>query len=95
LCILPALAICQTTPFEASGGKESATYEQCIKYYHQLGKASAKLSIKQMGMSDARYPYDVVMFSNDGKADPAVWHAQHKTVILIVNGIHPGEPDGN
>src|SRR5258707_13571527 len=47
-----------------------------------------------MGMSDAGYPYHVVLFSNDGTADPAAWHRQHKAVILINNGIHPGEPDG-
>jgi hypothetical protein len=27
-------------------------------------------------------------------ADPAAWHRAHKVVILINNGIHPGEPDG-
>src|SRR5260370_42540519 len=47
-----------------------------------------------MGIRDAGYAYHVVLYSNDGSADPAVWRRQHKVVILINNGIHPGEPDG-
>ncbi len=47
-----------------------------------------------MGPTDAGYPLHLVMISNDGKFDPAVWHRQSKVVILINNGIHPGEPDG-
>ena len=59
-----------------------------------LDKASPRLLLKEMGMSDAGYPLHLALFSNDGKFNPATWHAQHKTVILINNGIHPGEPDG-
>src|SRR5580704_17931448 len=95
-----ALIICslicksQTTPFEKSNGKETATYFEAISFYKELDKASAKISIKEMGMSDAGYPFHVVLFSNDGKFDPKIWHLQNKIVILINNGIHPGEPDG-
>ncbi len=92
--IIPSFIFCQQTTFEKSNGTETATFFDCINYYKALEKASAKISIKEMGMSDAGYPYDVVLYSNDGKFDPTVWHQQHKIVILINNGIHPGEPDG-
>jgi len=84
----------QETPFERSGGKQTATYAECIAFYKDLDKRSPRLAIREMGMSDAGYPYHVVLYSNDGVADPAAWHRQHKLVILINNGIHPGEPDG-
>src|SRR5579872_6522612 len=87
-------AAAQTTPFERSNGTQTATYAECIAFYKQLDKLSPALSIREMGMSDAGYPYHLVLYSNDGVADPAVWHRQHKVVILINNGIHPGEPDG-
>lgn len=87
-------AAAQETPFERSAGKQTATYAQCIAFYKDLDKRSPRLSIREMGMSDAGYPYHLVLYSNDGVADPAVWHKQHKLVILINNGIHPGEPDG-
>lgn len=82
------------TPFERSAGKQTATYAECIAFYQQLDKLSPALSIRVMGMSDAGYPYHVVLYCNDGTADPAQWHRQHKVVFLINNGIHPGEPDG-
>ena len=82
------------TPFERSNGTETATYGECIAFYRQLDKMSSKLSIKEMGTSDAGYPYHLVLYSNDGQPDPVLWHRQHKVVLLINNGIHPGEPDG-
>jgi len=88
------LASAQETPFERSAGKQTATYAECIAFYKELDKRSPSLSIREMGMSDAGYPYHVVLYSNDGVADPAVWRRQRKVVILINNGIHPGEPDG-
>jgi hypothetical protein len=82
------------TPFEQSQGLQTTTYFQCIDFYTHLAKTSQKMSIKQMGMSDAGYPYHIILYSNDGKFDPAEWHLQNKIVLLILNGIHPGEPDG-
>ena len=95
--LLITFALCvraQETPFERSGGKQTATYAECIAFYKDLDKRSPRLSVREIGMSDAGYPYHVVFYSNDGVTDPAVWHRQHKLVILINNGIHPGEPDG-
>src|ERR1700727_742412 len=94
--LFPLFAVAQApqTPFERSGRTQTATYSECIAFYQQLDKLSPALSIRETGMSDAGYPYHVVLFSNDGVADPAVWHKQHKIVLLINNGIHPGEPDG-
>jgi hypothetical protein len=94
--LFPLFAVAQgpQTPFERSGGTQTATYSECIAFYQQLDKLSPALSIRVMGMSDAGYPYPLVLYSNDGTADPAIWHRKHKAVILINNGIHPGEPDG-
>ena len=96
LSLLSCFAFSQSpiTPFEKSDGKETATYSECINYYKKLDHASNKISIKIMGMSDAGYPYHVVLYSNDGQFNPAQWHAKHKLVLLVINGIHPGEPDG-
>ncbi|MHA4809684.1 M14 family metallopeptidase [Flavitalea flava] len=83
-----------STPFERSKGTRTATYAECIRFYRQLDKISPNLSIREMGMSDAGYPYHLVLYSNDGHFEPDTWHRQHKIVLLINNGIHPGEPDG-
>ncbi|MFM6924102.1 MAG: M14 family metallopeptidase [Ferruginibacter sp.] len=84
----------QQCRFEKTNGLESATYFEAIDWYKNLDKASTKVLVKEMGMSDAGYPLHLVMVSNDGKFDAAQWHKQNKAVILINNGIHPGEPDG-
>ena len=82
------------TPFERSGGRQTTTYFECIDFYKKLDQLSPRLSIRTMGISDAGYPYHLLLYSNDGSADPVLWRKQHKVVLLINNGIHPGEPDG-
>ena len=82
------------TVFEKSKGTKTPEYADIISFYTKLDKASPKLLLKELGMSDAGYPLHLVLFSNDGSFDPNKWHAQNKTVLLINNGIHPGEPDG-
>ncbi|HVZ97891.1 MAG TPA: M14 family metallopeptidase [Chitinophagaceae bacterium] len=84
----------QQTEFEKSNGIRTATYFQAISFYKNLAKSSKKIVVKEKGPTDAGYPLHLVMISNDGKFDPGVWHRQNKVVILINNGIHPGEPDG-
>ncbi|MFZ9718580.1 MAG: M14 family metallopeptidase [Chitinophagaceae bacterium] len=82
------------TPYEKSKGNETATYAETIEFYQRLDAASPKVTLKTMGATDAGLPLHLVMVSTDGSADPAQWHRQNKAVLLIINGIHPGEPDG-
>ena len=84
----------QQCRFEKTNGLESATYFEAIDWYKNLDKISSKVLVKEMGMSDAGYPLHLVLVSNHGKFEAALWHKQNKAVILINNGIHPGEPDG-
>lgn len=94
LMFLFSSANAQLTPYEKGGKNITATYSECIAYYQQLDKRSNIVQVKTMGPSDAGYPLHLVLVSKDGKFDPVAWHKQNKTVILINNGIHPGEPDG-
>lgn len=82
------------TIFEQSAGKQTVTYEECIRYYTALDAAYSTIQIKQFGLTDAGYPLHLVLFSNDRTHDPTIWHKKNKLVIMINNGIHPGEPDG-
>jgi hypothetical protein len=84
----------QQCRFEKSNGKESATYFEAIEWYKQLDKTSPQVQLKQMGSTDAGYPLHLVLVSNDAKFEVAKWRQQKKVIILINNGIHPGEPDG-
>ena len=84
----------QQSPFEKSNGNVSATYFEAIDWYKNLAKISPLVFVKEMGQTDAGYPLHLVLISNDGKFDPKEWHRQNKIILLINNGIHPGEPDG-
>lgn len=82
------------TPYERSKTEETATYEQCIEFYKSLEKKFPTIKRKVFGPTDAGLPLEIVMYSADKQFDPINWHKQGKVVILVNNGIHPGEPDG-
>ncbi len=82
------------TTYEKSGGKESATYFETINYYEQLAASFKNIQIRKFDTTDAGYPLHLVMFSTDKGSDRRKLDKQDKIVILINNGIHPGEPDG-
>lgn len=82
------------TPFESSEGKKTATYFECIHYYQKLAVQFPSIKILNGDTTDSGYPLQLVLFSADKNFNAAIWHKQHKVVVLINNGIHPGEPDG-
>jgi len=83
-----------TTKFEQSGGKESPTYPEITNWWQKLDEKSGKIKMLTMGMTDAGYPLHLVVVSNNGDYNFDNIHKNNKRVILINNGIHPGEPDG-
>jgi hypothetical protein len=82
-----------TTVFETSDGKATVTYEQCIQFYQQLAKQSAKVQLHRFDTTDAGEPLHVVLLSNQ-MVDIKKVALTGKLVVLVNNGIHPGEPDG-
>ncbi len=94
ISFLSTASFAQLTRFEKSDGKESATYFETIDYYRQLDKSYPQILLKEMGSTDAGYNLHIVLFSANGSFDTAVWRKQNKVIILVNNGIHPGEPDG-
>lgn len=84
----------QQTLFEKSGGTKTPTYFEVIDFYKNLASRSSKIKIVEKGMTDAGYPLHVILLDNNRVFDPAQWHASGKVVLMINNGIHPGEPDG-
>ena len=77
------------TGFEKSNGKTSATYKELISFYQRLDKTYETIKMEEVGTTDSYYPLHVVYYSKDKS-----FETKNKIVILINNGIHPGEPDG-
>lgn len=96
LCLLCIKVPAQNfeTDFERSNGRRSATYEALIPFYQRLDEKYATIKMEEAGSTDSYYPLHVVYYSKDGKFDVNAWKADNKLVVLINNGIHPGEPDG-
>lgn len=90
LCYTQDLA----TRYEKTNGRETATYTEVIQYYQQLAKRFPQIHIQAVGSTDAGFPLHLVTYSPGRNFDFKSLHKQNKRVILINNGIHPGEPDG-
>ncbi|MGX5817789.1 M14 family metallopeptidase [Chitinophaga lutea] len=82
------------TRYERSAGKETATYFECIAYYKMLAARFPQLKLMEMGPTDAGYPLHLAVLSRDRDFSFESLRRKNKRVILINNGIHPGEPDG-
>nr|WP_294904765.1 M14 family metallopeptidase [uncultured Lacibacter sp.] len=89
-----ATAQLPVTRYETSKGKESVTYYEAIDAWKQIDKASPLVSMMTMGPTDANEPLHLVLVSTDQTFKAEQWQQKNKVVILINNGIHPGEPDG-
>ncbi len=81
------------THFEKSEGIETVTYEQAIKFYRDLSNAYPEISIQEIGETDSGKPLHIVTLNNEFQFDFSEIH-KNKRIILINNGIHPGESDG-
>ncbi len=82
------------TPFEKSNGLKTATYQQVINYYQKLAKIFPEIAFKTMGQTDSGKPLNLVIFNTDKEFNFDKIHKSNKDILLINNGIHPGEPDG-
>jgi len=81
-----------TTKFEKSNGTETTTYNETIEYYSNLAKAYPEISIQEIGETDSGKPLHLITLSPTKEFD--FEKLSDKNIILINNGIHPGESDG-
>src|SRR5476651_652829 len=93
--MLVVTARAQLTPFELSKDKNyTATYKEIVSYYNKVSKLYPQMKLYNYGMTDIGKPLTLIVLSKDKVFDPALIQKQNKRVLLINNGIHPGEPEG-
>src|SRR5436190_17153024 len=73
---------------------KTVTYSEAIDFYQQLDSGYDKAKLITYGLTDSGKPLHLFVISFDKDFDPASLHKKNKRIILINNGIHPGEPDG-
>lgn len=83
------------TPYERSEGTQTATYNEAIAFYEALRAAyPEQVRRVKMGLTDCGKPLMVYLFSAEGRPNVERARAAGDAVLLIQNGIHPGEPEG-
>lgn len=82
------------TTFEKSGGTETGTYYEVMDYYKALADEFSEVQIEVMGATDSGEPLHLITVATDRVFNYKKAHEKGNIVILINNGIHPGEPDG-
>lgn len=83
-----------TTVFENSDGQETATYEEVIQYYRDLANTYPEISIQAIGETDSGKPLHIVTLNMKSTGANFKSLRADNRIVLINNGIHPGEPDG-
>lgn len=81
------------TFFEKGNGNQSANYLETISYYKLLDKDFKTIKVKQMGLTDSGENLHIAIFNSDSKFNFDEIN-KTKSVLLINNAIHAGEPDG-
>ncbi len=82
------------TPFERGNGNQTATYPETIDYYEQLDKKFDEIKLFTHGSTDIGKPIHLCVISGDKDFDPTSLRSKGKCILMINNGIHPGEPEG-
>ena len=70
------------------------TYYEVIEMYRKLDKNYNNAVLLEKGMTDSGKPLHLFVISDRKQFDPARLKAEGKAVLMILNGIHPGEPEG-
>src|ERR1039458_6157956 len=82
------------TPYELHQTNYSATYQECKKWYEKADSAFETVKVLDYAMTDGGHPLQLAVYSADKDFDPTSLHKKNKRIILIMNAIHPGEPEG-
>lgn len=70
------------------------TYEEVIEMYQTLDAHYENTRLIEKGLTDGRKPLHIFVINDSPEFDPQKIREAGKSVLLINNGIHPGEPAG-
>lgn len=82
------------THFELSDKLESPDYKKTIEYFEKFQHETPYVKINNFGLTPEGRELKVVVVSKDGAFKPIDAKKTGKAIVLIQNGIHPGEIEG-
>ncbi len=83
------------TVAEQSDFQRTATYDETIAYCKRLDVASSIVRYTTFGTSPEGRALPLLILSSDQAFTPVAAHQTKKPIVLVQNGIHSGEIDGN
>ncbi len=83
-----------STPFEESKGVKTATYQEVISFYEALSEHYQSVSMYTLDDTDSGKPLHLITYNKNRSFENEFTNDRSEAVVLINNGIHPGEPDG-
>lgn len=81
------------TPFEADS-TYSAHYHEAMNFYHQLDSAFPEVKVLTFDTIDVGIPLHAVIVNTGQTFHPDEVHQSGKAILMVMNGIHPGESCG-
>jgi len=82
------------THFEKSNQLESPDYDNTLKYFQKFMDSTSYVKIKTIGLTPQGRELKVIIVSKDKAFTPDQAKKTGKAIVLIQNGIHPGEVEG-
>lgn len=82
------------THFEKSNQLESPDYENTLTYFQKFADKTPYVKIKTIGITPQCRELKVIIVSKDKAFTPDQAKKTGKAIVLIQNGIHPGEVEG-
>ena len=82
------------THFEKSNQLESPDYENTLKYFQKFADKTPFVNIKTIGLTPQGRELKVIIVSKDKAFSAEQAKKTGKAIVLIQNGIHPGEVEG-
>lgn len=82
------------TPFEASGGTRTPSYDATVAWLQKVAAASPQVDLVSLGKSQEGRDLWMVAASADGPHTAQAFRESGKPTLLVQAGIHAGEIDG-
>ena len=82
------------TKAELNAFRGTPSYDETLAFLRRLEATSPHLSLSFYGTSGEGRPMPLLVASKDKAFTPEAAAKAGKPVLLVLNGIHPGEPDG-
>lgn len=82
------------THFEKTKQLESPDYDNTLKYFKKFADKTPYVKIKTIGITPQGRELKIIIVSKDKAFTPEQAKKTGKAIILIQNGIHPGEIEG-